>query len=212
MRAFARAYSSTLSEKADSYIANDVRMILECHVCLFAEGTVYRPAAGKVSQTLDGGCLCSALQAGLHKQCTGNWHRNSKSARQRVFFLFLSTRHVPHGLYSLDSCDSWLNISPPPHGNPKPQTFPCPRLPLSKGPSADDERRPPHRTGRSVERRSVGGGGGFGRRGRRYNNRGYRGKKRRGRGGGKGGPFAWRDTTARIGQYNRSQRTGQAVA
>ena len=185
-------------------------MILECHVCLFAEGTVYRPAAGKVSQTLDGGCLCSALQAGLHKQCTGNWHRNSKSARQRVFFLFLSTRHVPHGLYSLDSCDSWLNISPPPHGNPKPQTFPCPRLPLSKGPSADDERRPPHRTGRSVERRSVGGeeglggGGGdiiIGVIGGRREEEGEAEREDRSHGGTR--PLASGNTTARKGQDKR---------
>ena len=31
----ARVQSSARSESADSYIANDVRMILECHVCLF---------------------------------------------------------------------------------------------------------------------------------------------------------------------------------
>ena len=34
MRAFARVLSSTRSESADSYIANDVRTILVCHVCL----------------------------------------------------------------------------------------------------------------------------------------------------------------------------------
>ena len=150
--------SSARSESADSYIANDVRMILECHVCLFRFIALRRAKCRRHLMTVvctvrcKLACISNAQRAAIETRrvpakgcfsgfCLQDTRRMAFASRKfsrhgiaqasLALLIWLNENcscdswstiicvicaicgsqdiHTPHGLYSLDSCDSWLN-------------------------------------------------------------------------------------------------------